>query len=152
MQGFKSGISFSVFLFLAALVWWPASYAQELPDTHENVWKTGTITVKQDARVTDILKRQISQNKRKNGVDGYRIQILFNSGPGARNQAIRAKADFLSAYPGYPVYILYQSPFYKVRIGDFVLKRDALKVYHQIKNKYPTAFIVNDIVRFPDLN
>ena len=151
MPGFKFSFSYPVLL-LAAFFMRSASYAQELPGTHENICKTGTITVKQDARIVDILNRQISQNKRKNGVDGYRIQILFNSGPGARNQAIRTKADFLSAYPGYPVYILYQSPFYKVRIGDFVLKRNALKVYHQIKSKYPTAFIVNDIVRFPDLD
>jgi len=146
----KSG--FFVFIFAVVILFVQGVCAQEKTSIKEEVWQTGTITVRQDPRIQDIVNRQIQKNKRKKGIDGYRIQLLFNSGPTARDQAIRTKVEFLSAFPDYPVYVLYQSPFYKVRIGDFRTKREALKVYHQILRKYPTAFIVKDIVRFPDID
>ncbi len=141
-----------IILFTTALLFVQKTDAQENAVVPMDIWQTGTITVRQDPRIRDMVNRQIHKNKRKNGIDGYRIQLLFNSGPAAREQADRTKADFLSVFPEYPVYVLYQSPFFKVRIGDFRTKREALKVYHQILKKYPTAFIVKDVVRFPDID
>jgi len=146
------GGSFIIFFTTVLLFVVQKADAQENAVIAMDEWQTGTITVRQDPRVQDVVNRQIHQNKRKKGIDGYRIQLLFNSGPTAREQADRTKADFLSAFPDYPVYVLYQSPFFKVRIGDFRTKREALKVYHQILKKYPTAYIVKDIVRFPDID
>ena len=111
----------------------------------------GTITLVQDTRIEKLLERQITLNKRKGGIDGYRIQVFFNSGRDAREEAIRVKAGFLSEFQDIPVYIVYQSPFYKVRVGDFRTKYEALGAFRHIKHKYPSAYIVQDVIPFPDL-
>ncbi len=111
----------------------------------------GSVTLVQDVRIHAIVDRQVTLNKRKGGIDGYRIQVFFNSGRDAREEAIRIKAAFLSEHPNLPVYIVYHSPFYKVRIGDFRSKYEALGVFRQIRKKYPTAYIVKDVIPFPDL-
>ncbi len=154
MQNFKMRRKAIFFFFLSALFLSFVAYSQDKTgiNNKDERLQEGTITIRQDARISSIIERHIRQNKRKRGIDGYRIQLFFNSGPAAREQAIRLKADFLSSFPDYPVYILYQSPFYKVRIGDFRTKSNALKVFQEIKKKYPTAYIVKDIIKFPNID
>ena len=151
MLNFKMKSKFAIAIFIVGFVLSPWIYAQGKAGVEEEVLYDGTIVIKQDSRVQDLVERHMRQNKKKQGIDGFRIQLLFNSGPSAREQATRMKAEFLSAFPGYPVYVLYQTPYYKVRIGDFKTKREALRVYHLIQKKYPTAFIVNDIVKFSNI-
>ena len=126
--------------------------AQEEKEVRTQTIHFGTITLVQDERISVLMDRQITLNKRKGGIDGYRIQVFFNSGRDAREEAIHVKADFLSEYPDIPVYIIYQSPFYKVRIGDFRSKYEALGVFSHIRRKYPSAYIVKDVIPFPDLD
>jgi len=121
-----------------------------IPENRENINSSGVI-IHVDPRIDRMIERLIAANKGKQGVDGYRIQIFFNSGPEARDEANRLKAKILSDYPGVPVYIIFQSPFYKVRIGDFRTKNDALGTYYSLKRKFPSAYIVKDIIRLPDL-
>ncbi len=125
--------------------------AQEAPPNHTQTLHFGSITLVQDERVGLLLDRQTTLNERKGGIDGYRIQVFFNSGRNAREEALRIKADFLSDFPDIPVYIVYQSPFYKVRVGDFRNKYEALGTFKQIGRKYPSAYIVKDVIPFPDL-
>jgi len=129
----------------------PGAKGQDGNMPQKDLIRAGTIAIQQDTRISTLLQRHIRHNQNKRGIDGYRIQIFFNSGPQAREQAIRIKADFLSSYPNLPAYVLYQSPFYKVRIGDFPTKNKALRVYYQVRKKYRTAYIVKDIIKFPVL-
>ena len=48
-------------------------------------------------------------------------------------------------------YMLFQTPNFKVRIGDFRNKSEALKTKAQIASKYPNAFIVKDNIRYPEI-
>ena len=104
-----------------------------------------------DPMLDQILQRHINQNRKKGGIDGYRIQLYFNSGPKARDEANKLKAEVLSEYPEVPVYIIFQYPFYKVRVGDFRSKSDALPVYFALKKKYDGAYIVKDVIKPPPL-
>ncbi len=140
----------AVLVFLALLAG-KVLFAQEETVPRNEEIRFGQIVLVQDIRISKIIDRQVTRNKRKGGIDGYRIQVFFNSGRDAREEAIRIKADFLSDFPDIPVYIVYHSPFYKVRIGDFRNKYEALGVFREIRRKYPDAYIVKDVIPFPDL-
>lgn len=124
--------------------------AQTVPGTH--VLNNEGIVVQADPELGKMIERHIDQNRKRGGINGYRIQLYFNSGPKAREEANNLKASVLSKYPDEPVYIIFQSPFYKVRVGDFRTKADALGVFYALKKKYPGAYIVKDIIRFPSLD
>ena len=111
----------------------------------------GKIYVYQDPRIDKLLQRHIANNEKKGGINGYRIQIYFGSGHDARENANESKARFLSYFPETKAHILYQSPFYKVRIGDFRTKNEALKFYRRVQRRFPNAYIVPDIIEFPEL-
>ncbi|WP_159522367.1 SPOR domain-containing protein [Sunxiuqinia indica] len=109
------------------------------------------LPVSQDARIDSLLKRHIAMNKRMNGTDGYRLEVFFGSGLKAREEAMNVKTEFLTKYPDVQAYMIFQSPDFKVRVGDFRTKNEALALKDRIKKTYPNAFIVKDIIQFPKL-
>jgi len=118
----------------------------------EKDFKKGELTIYQDPRLETLIHRHIESNKEQKGIPGFRIQIFFGSGRGSRDNANEAKAKFLSYYSDKEAYIKYQTPFYKVRVGDFRTKLEALKMFKRVLRKFPNAYIVPDVINFPDLD
>jgi len=109
------------------------------------------LQIRQDPRITDLLVRHSQINQRRHGLDGFRLEIFFGSESKAREKAVRVKNEFNLVFPTIPSYLLFQTPNFKVRIGNFRNKSEALKAKANIASKYPNAFIVKDYIRFPEL-
>ena len=109
------------------------------------------LPVRQDPRITDLLIRHNQINQKRNGTEGYRLEIFFSSESKARERAERVRNEFNLVFPDIASYMLFQTPNFKVRIGDFRNKSEALKIKAHIASKYPNAFIVKDNIRFPEL-
>ncbi len=107
------------------------------------------IRVNRDPLVDKMLSWHIENNKIKNKIDGFRVEIFFSSDIDAKEKALKKKMEFLSVYPDNTVHIKYVSPNFRVRVGDFRTKNEALKLYKEIKDNYPVAFIVTDEIDFP---
>ena len=107
------------------------------------------LKINQDPRLDKILSWHIGNNKTNNSIDGFRVEIFFSSDVDAKQKALRKKVEFLSIYPENTVHVLYVSPNFRVRVGDFRTKNEALKLYKEIKTTYPVAFIVADEIDFP---
>jgi hypothetical protein len=109
------------------------------------------LPVSQDARIDTLLQRHIKVNKRTNGTEGFRLEIFFSSGNRAREEAMNVKTEFLKKYPDEHAYMIFQSPDFKVRVGNFRTKSEALSLQQRIRKNYPNAFIVKDMIQFPKL-
>lgn len=107
------------------------------------------LTVIQDPRLDKMLSWDIEKNKTMDGIEGFRVEIFFSPDADAREMALKKKVEFLSQYPDIAVHIKYDAPNFRVRVGDFRTKNEALKLYKKIKNAYPVAFIVADKIDFP---
>jgi hypothetical protein len=44
----------------------------------------------------------------------------------------------------------YQQPNFKIRVGDFKTRLEALKFLKEVQGLYSTAFIVKDDVKLPE--
>ena len=111
----------------------------------------GKLDIRQDSRITDMLIRHSQINQKRNATDGFRLEIFFSSDTKARERAVRVKNEFNLVFPNIASYMLFQTPNFKVRVGDFRNKSEALKAKAYIASKYPNAFIVKDMIRFPEL-
>lgn len=107
------------------------------------------LTVNQDSALVKMLRWHVENNRKRDGMDGYRVEIFFSSALNAKNQALKQKKEFLSKYPDYNVHVKFTAPNFRVRVGDFRTKNEALKLHKQIQKDYPGAFIVPDIIDFP---
>lgn len=109
------------------------------------------LNLKQDPRFEELVKLHIKRNQQSSGIPGFRVEIFFSSEINARQKAQNIKNEFLSAFPNYNVYITFVSPDFKVRVGDFRTKNDALRLVKEICGQFPKAFVVPDLIEFPKL-
>ena len=112
----------------------------------------GNVQVIQDDRIDTLLVRHIELNEQDPQIEGWRINIFFEAGNYSKRQAIEAKSEFVNRYANVPCYLIFQEPYYKVRIGDYRTKMQAEKFLNEIANDYSNAFVVQDDINFPSLD
>lgn len=111
----------------------------------------GEIVIFQDMRINELIYNSIEYNKRKGGISGYRIRIFSNLGNNAREQSQATMAKFHELFPEIAIHREYESPYYKVYVGDYRSKVDALGDFKRIKRYFRSAFIVPDKIDYPEL-
>ncbi|MFN4082999.1 MAG: SPOR domain-containing protein [Bacteroidia bacterium] len=92
----------------------------------------------------------IEYNKQLNAgiytTDGFRIQLYSGNN---RTYAEDLKAEIFKNYPQVSTYLSYQQPHFKLRVGDFRNRFEALKLYHELLAQYNQAIIVPDKINLP---
>ena len=112
----------------------------------------GQVRVINDYRLDTLMTKFIETNEINPNIKGWRIEIYFEAGNYSKKQAMEAKSEFVENHPEVPAYVLFQQPYYKVRVGDFRTKMEAEKLLKEFENEYPNAFVVTDDINFPKLN
>ena len=88
-------------------------------------------------------------NWRKVGeINGYRIQIAAYSGVNSKAQAEAARNSFNGLFPYTKSYLIYNEPYFKVRVGNYRSRLQAHKDLETIKLTYPSAYIVPDKISY----
>jgi hypothetical protein len=111
----------------------------------------GQLILNQDPRVDELVRRHIELNEKMLGIPGFRIQIFFASGNDSKDRANAVRTEALKSHNQQPVYILFEAPYYKVRMGDFRTRLDAERALQSIRLSFPGAFIVEDLIQNPAL-
>lgn len=133
-----------------------AVYAQDTVATD-----SGQVTVHKDPRLELLITKQAeinevtSRDARKTG-KGFRLLIISTNN---REEAIAAKTKVYTYFPELKPYLWHQSPYYKLKAGNFKDRKEA-EAYQQKLNAYfpKGVFVMNDIIelkpeknRFEDL-
>lgn len=78
-------------------------------------------------------------------VSGFRVQVTFTENIEVANQV---KNELSALLPDEQVYVVYEAPYYKVRVGDFLSRPEAnLNLRTLTERGYKDAWIVPDKVR-----
>lgn len=107
-----------------------------------------TVTVNQSNTMAAALQAQIAENPQRT-MTGYRVRIFNDNKRTSRLDSEKALKEFHLAYPDIPVYRTYTNPFFKVTVGDFRTKSEAMQLLRTLKTDYPTAFIVTENIEYP---
>ena len=110
---------------------------------------SNTVIVHKDARIDLLVTMQAqinevtSRESRKTG-KGFRLMIISTSN---RDEAIAAKTKIYTYFPELKAYLWHQSPYYKVKAGNFKDRKEAEYYQQRINVYFPKGvFIMNDIV------
>jgi hypothetical protein len=93
----------------------------------------GKVTIDQDKDITTLLEYK----KDLSTVDLYKIQVF----QGNRSGAEAAKIQFANLYNEWPTSMEYETPNYKIWVGNFRSRLEADKALIKIKKNYTNAFI-----------
>ena len=108
-----------------------------------------TLVVHKDARIDQLIRKQIEINEittreARRNVPGFRIQVINTTD---RNAAIEAKTEVYRLFPELKAYLMYQAPYFRLRVGNFENREDAESYQRQLSRKFKrNVYIVNDVV------
>ena len=93
----------------------------------------GTVVVNKDKRIDILGEKMYAYNvalaKNIRSGKGYRLMLISTND---RNVAMNLRSRLLQQYPEHKVYMTYQTPFIKLKMGNFVEKADAEKLKKQL--------------------
>ena len=101
-----------------------------------------------DVAVTRMVEKHVELNSKVKTIPGYRVQIASFAGVNSKNSAFDLRDRFNVDYPDMPVYIVFDEPNFKVKVGDFRSRLEAYAYLQQIKEFYK-GYIIKDNI-FPE--
>jgi hypothetical protein len=111
--------------------------------------QTTAVIVHKDPRIDILVKKQSSINiavkkASARSMRGYRLMIVNTN---KRNEAIDAKTKIYTYFPELKAYLSYQSPYFKLKAGNFKTRDEAEKYRKMMTTMFPKGvFILNDII------
>ena len=106
------------------------------------------VVIDADPALERLVNKHKEINRKKTHVDGWRIQIFGGRG---RENVDKAVQKFYSNFQDDNIRLnrKWDEPIYRVRVGDFLRKEDAIIFLRKIREVFPDAFFVKDRVVVP---
>ncbi|MFK7784771.1 MAG: SPOR domain-containing protein [Crocinitomicaceae bacterium] len=112
--------------------------------------QSGDVKIIKDSRIDGLVAKEgeIKPPAINPQIDGFRIQLFFDSERSAINDA---RGTFIAKYPRIDTYTTYSAPNFFLRVGDFRTRLEAEKVKEELSGYFPTSFIVMEKINLPRL-
>ena len=102
------------------------------------------VTVFKDPRLDLLINKQVELNKevyKENNRTGSGFRVLVvNTNDRAR--AMEVKSKMMSEFPEHKTYLIYQSPYFKIQVGNFRDRKEAEALRKRILLLYAAGVIV----------
>lgn len=107
-------------------------------------WGKWSMTV--PLEVQTLQGQQKIRNLKSSGTPGWRVRVFRENSKNARQKSLELVQLFRNSFPNVPVYWNYESPYFKVSLGDFRTKEEAIRFLHKNKELIPSAFVVSEAI------
>lgn len=110
---------------------------------------TSSLVIHKDPRLDILLKKQGDINtaiKKANArtARGYRLLVINTN---KRDDAIAAKTKVYSNFPELKAYLVYQSPYFRLKVGNFKTREEAQQYQKTLGYYFPKGvFIIPDMI------
>ena len=106
------------------------------------------VNIYQSEAVGQALEEHLLSNEGRT-LSGYRVRIFFDNRQTARVASEETLKRFESLYHDVVAYRTYANPYFKVTVGDFRTKSEAMALLERIRYEFPSAFVVRENISFP---
>jgi len=124
----------------------------------------GRVTVYEDESISHVLGRSMAPPRtvytnadgtvQYHKMRGYKIQAFSgNNQRTSKNEANRKQGQINNAFPEHETVVLFESPFWRLRVGNFATREEAEEVMRELRRTFPSfgkeMYIVVDEVKIP---
>jgi len=108
-----------------------------------------SVVIHKDQRVDMLIRKQIEINEETSRdarriARGFRLLVVNTNN---REDALSAKTKVYTYFPELKLYLIYQSPYYKLKVGNFKERKDAEAYQKKLNDFFPKGvFVINDII------
>ena len=106
------------------------------------------VNIFQADTIAQAVREHVSANADR-ALNGYRVRIFFDNKQSARVASEETLKRFESMYHDVVAYRTYANPYFKVTVGDFRTKSEAMALLERIRYEFPSAFVVKENIAFP---
>ena len=137
-----------LFITISALVLTSVCFAQN-DSLWQNAADSNSLIVHKDPRLDLLVKKQavvneVTSREGKKTDKGFRLMIISTNN---REEALAAKTTIYNNFPELKAYLWYQSPYFRVKAGNFKDKKDAESYQRRLNSYFPKGvFIMKDII------
>lgn len=121
-----------------ALVFFKSNAQENVINVSENA------SVIADLNLHKLLEINLEKSEKTDEISGFRIQIASNNN---RFEIDKQRETVQKELKNFKSHIIYDQPYYKLRIGDYKTRLEAMKYLHEILDVFPSAFIVKDFIK-----
>ena len=110
---------------------------------------TNSVVIHKDARIDALAKKQAALNAAikkasARSMRGYRLLVINTN---KRNEAIDAKTKIYTYFPELKAYLIYQTPYFKLKAGNFRTRDEADRYRKNLNAVFPKGvYIINDTI------
>ena len=110
---------------------------------------TSSVVIHKDPRIDLLLKKQGEVNAAikkasARSMRGYRLLVINTN---KRNEAIDAKTKIYTYFPELKAYLIYQTPYFKLKAGNFRTRDEADRYRKNLNSVFPKGvYIINDTI------
>jgi hypothetical protein len=109
------------------------------------------VRVHQSQAITSLFSSYVAANASRN-VIVYRVRVFNDNKQTARNESEAVENNIKNMFPNLTVYRSYQSPFFRVTVGDFRTKSEAMKLAEELKGTYKNCLVIKESAQYPLFN
>ncbi|MFZ9386592.1 MAG: SPOR domain-containing protein [Chitinophagaceae bacterium] len=110
---------------------------------------SGTVKIYKDPRLDQLVNKQATINEvtsrdARRTDKGFRLMIISTT---SRDEAIAAKTKIYTYFPDLKAYLWYQSPYFRVKAGNFKERKEAEEYQKRLNVYFPRGvFIMKDVI------
>lgn len=110
---------------------------------------SNSVIVHKDARLDLLVKKQayineVTSKDARRTDKGFRLMIISTN---SREEALAAKTKVYTNFPELKAYLWHQSPYYKLKAGNFKDRKEAESYQRRLNTYFPKGvFVMKDII------
>lgn len=108
----------------------------------------GSVLIREDEGV-DLAVSQ-AEARSQTSVMGYRVVIYMGNSGNARNEAIAARDQYMSIFPGSRCVLSYENPYFKVTVGSCISQEEAVLLMQRVQGNFPKSFVTRESIPLSD--
>lgn len=147
-------ICFRLALVIIASLMTFAASAQSIESVRNNLavrtMDGSFVRVEEDASTAQAV-RAVEARTTSQQVNGYRVVIYSDNGQYAGDKAESVLTQFRETYPHINAYLVYESPYFKVSVGDCLTMEEAQILMAELSAAYPKAFPKREVIKLSEL-
>ena len=108
-----------------------------------------SVIIHKDPRIDLLVRKQAEINEvtsrdTRRYIKGYRLMIINTN---KREDALAAKTKIYTYFPELKAYLIYQTPYFKLKVGNFKERKDAEDFQKRLNIYFPKGvYIMNDVI------
>lgn len=106
--------------------------------SEKTIAQSASVTINEDAKITRLLELKKELEKENKLSDGYTIQLHY----GELDKANSVLKKYRNSYGAWPASIEYETPNYKVWVGNFSSRLEADRALLEVQRTFNAAFIL----------